>query len=91
MNGEGIENDVRVFTLASWARWEQEKPDWFTDGFKAGVPNDFIPESRVDELNGKSMGGGVALRDILAILLVLYIFLHSTPDGYSPSPPSFFT
>ena len=52
-----IKDDVKAFTLANWGRWEVEKPDWFTEGFKAGVPDDFIPKAALDELNRKSVGG----------------------------------
>ena len=52
-----IKDDVRAFTLANWARWEVEKPDWFTEGFKAGVPDDYMPKGALDELNRTSVGG----------------------------------
>ena len=52
-----IKGDVEAFTLANWARWEVEKPDWFTEGFKAGVTDDYMPKGALDELNRKSVGG----------------------------------
>ena len=27
----------------NWAKWEEEKPEWFTDVMKAKVPVEFIP------------------------------------------------
>ena len=52
-----IKDDVRAFTLANWAGWEVEKPDWFTEGFKAGVTDDYMPKGALDELNRTSVGG----------------------------------
>jgi hypothetical protein len=30
--------------LQNWARWEEEKPDWFHDNLKRVIPLDFMPE-----------------------------------------------
>jgi hypothetical protein len=38
-----IENDVKNWVESNWERWEEEKPDWFTDQIKAAVPEEFIP------------------------------------------------
>ncbi|GMI16130.1 hypothetical protein TrLO_g13736 [Triparma laevis f. longispina] len=27
-----------------WKQWEEEKPEWFTDEFRASVPEDMIPK-----------------------------------------------
>jgi hypothetical protein len=40
-----IEEKVRKWVGENWARWEEEKPDWFTDQMKAKVPFEFIPAS----------------------------------------------
>ena len=34
-----------------------DKPKWFTEGFKAGVPDEFIPKGNLDKLNKQSVGG----------------------------------
>jgi hypothetical protein len=38
-----IEGELRKWIRSNWAKWEEEKPDWFTDVMKAKVPVDFIP------------------------------------------------
>ena len=38
-----IEREVKRWVELNWAKWEEEKPDWFTDVMKAKVPVDFIP------------------------------------------------
>jgi hypothetical protein len=38
-----IEGEVKKWVGLNWAKWEEEKPDWFTDVMKAKVPVDFIP------------------------------------------------
>ena len=40
-----IEDKVRKWVEENWARWEEEKPEWFTDQMKATVPVEFIPTS----------------------------------------------
>jgi hypothetical protein len=49
----GIGEEVKVWTLANWARWEEEKPDWFSDSTKAHVPDEYIPPQFLP-----GMGGG---------------------------------
>ena len=55
-----IEVDVKAYTMANWARWEAERPEWFDEGFKMSVPDRFIPELSLEEL--KKRGGGVRRR-----------------------------
>ena len=38
-----IEVKVRKWVRENWAKWEEEKPEWFTDAMKAMVPEEFIP------------------------------------------------
>jgi hypothetical protein len=40
---KSIEPDVKKWVEINWAKWEEEKPKWFTDVMKAKVPVDFIP------------------------------------------------
>ena len=40
-----IREKVRKWVGENWARWEEEKPEWFTDAKKAKVPVEFIPTS----------------------------------------------
>ena len=34
---------LRPWCLASWSKWETERPAWFTDAWIEVVPNDYIP------------------------------------------------
>jgi hypothetical protein len=38
-----IEGEIKTWVELNWAKWEEEKPEWFTDVIKATVPVDFIP------------------------------------------------
>jgi hypothetical protein len=38
-----IEGEIKKWVNLNWAKWEEEKPDWFTDVMKATVPVDLIP------------------------------------------------
>ena len=38
-----IEGEVRNWIQLNWAKWDEEKPEWFTDVMKDTVPVDFIP------------------------------------------------
>jgi hypothetical protein len=38
-----IEGEIKTWVEMNWAKWEEEKPDWFTDVMKAKVPVDLIP------------------------------------------------
>jgi hypothetical protein len=38
-----IEGEIKKWVGSNWAKWEEEKPDWFTDVMKAKVPVEFIP------------------------------------------------
>jgi hypothetical protein len=37
-----IEGEIKKWVKLNWAKWEEEKPDWFTDVMKAKVPVEFI-------------------------------------------------
>jgi hypothetical protein len=38
-----IGEEIKKWVALNWAKWEEEKPEWFTDVIKATVPVDFIP------------------------------------------------
>jgi hypothetical protein len=38
-----IEGEIKEWVKSNWAKWEEEKPEWFTDVMKALVPVEFIP------------------------------------------------
>ena len=34
---------IKPWTLKNWDRWEEEKPEWFSDKWIEHVPNEYIP------------------------------------------------
>ena len=40
---EPIRSEVEIWVRTGWEQWEDEKPEWFTDMWKASVPEDMIP------------------------------------------------
>ena len=45
-----IKEEVKVWSLVNWSKWENEKPEWFTPMIKATIPDDFIPIAAVEAL-----------------------------------------
>jgi hypothetical protein len=45
-------SEVMEFTLQNWAKWEREKPAWFTPTLKATVPDECIPREFLAGLGG---------------------------------------
>ena len=41
-----IRDKVEAWVKEGWATWEEEKPDWFTDKWKASVPEDMKPAKK---------------------------------------------
>ena len=41
-----IRDKVAVWVKEGWATWEEEKPDWFTDKWKASIPEDMKPAKK---------------------------------------------
>ena len=35
--------------MAGWKQWEEEKPEWFMDNWKAMVPKEMIPKKGSEE------------------------------------------
>ena len=52
-----IAQAVKEWTFANWSKWEEEKPEWFTEHFKEKVPDHFIPKVALEVLNKLSVGG----------------------------------
>jgi hypothetical protein len=50
-----IRDGVKAWTLENWERWEEEKPIWFTDGWKAQVDDDMIPAESLARMNGQGV------------------------------------
>jgi hypothetical protein len=64
-----IREDVKQYTMENWERWEEEKPEWFSDNFRAAVDDDMIPPESLRKLKiagskrrrsslGDILGGG---------------------------------
>jgi hypothetical protein len=47
-----IGGQVREWTMANWATWESEKPEWFTANAKSSVPDSYIPGEFLVGLGG---------------------------------------
>jgi hypothetical protein len=60
-----IRGDVKAWTLENWERWEEEKPEWFTDAWKSSVDDDMIPPASLRKLNGASSRRRSSLGDML--------------------------
>jgi hypothetical protein len=56
-----IEGEIKKWVGLNWAKWEEEKQDWFTDVMKALVPVEFIPADgdarRIESVRRASVGG----------------------------------
>jgi hypothetical protein len=61
-----IRPDVKDWTIENWERWEDEKPPFFTDAWKAGVDDDMIPAESLRRMNG---GGSARRRSSLGDVL----------------------
>ncbi|GMI24681.1 hypothetical protein TeGR_g5217 [Tetraparma gracilis] len=60
-----IREDVKQYTLENWERWEEEKPAFFNDAFKAQVDDDMIPPASLRKLHGGSQRRRSSLGDLL--------------------------
>jgi preprotein translocase subunit SecG len=49
-----IAPEARVWIGKNWARWTKDKPDWFTDRWKRGLPDSILPQQALAELGGQS-------------------------------------
>ena len=47
-----IRDKVKSWIKEGWASWEEEKPDWFTDKWKASVPEDMKPAKKTGDVDG---------------------------------------
>jgi hypothetical protein len=53
---ESFRGEVREFTHANWARWKEEKPEWFNEEVIQRVPDEYIPVAALAELNSAAPG-----------------------------------
>ena len=71
--------EVKEWTLANWARFEREDPDWFSPALIAQVEDDMIPPGSLASLNRE--GGGKRRRSSMSERL-----LGSTTNKVAPAP-----
>jgi hypothetical protein len=57
---KSIEEDVKVWVLDNWEGWEETEPGFFTEVFKAGVDDNWLPQAEVERQ--RLEGGGVRRR-----------------------------
>ena len=46
-----ISDKVAAWVKEGWATWEEEKPEWFTDQWKASVPEDMKPAKKTSDID----------------------------------------
>ena len=49
-----IRDKAEVWVKEGWARWEEEKPEWFTDRWKAKVPGSMKPSRTAGGIDDSS-------------------------------------
>jgi hypothetical protein len=51
---KAIAPQVKEWVEEGWTEWEREKPEWFTDNWKARVPADWVPkEGKAEHRNAR--------------------------------------
>jgi hypothetical protein len=46
--------EARIWIGNNWKRWTKDKPEWFTDRWKRGLPDSVLPQQALKELGGKN-------------------------------------
>ena len=64
---KAIEGDVKVWVLENWEGWEEEKPGFFTENFKASLDDDWLTPSELRRQ--KMVGGGERRRSSVGELM----------------------
>ena len=57
-----IKSKVEMWVRSGWTRWEDEKPEWFSDIWKASVPKEMIPK-KDDEGEEIDVRSSMSFRD----------------------------
>jgi hypothetical protein len=47
-----IAPEARIWIEQNWKRWTKDKPDWFTDRWKRGLPDSVLPQQVRKQLGG---------------------------------------
>ena len=50
--GMPVRDKMAAWVKEGWTTWEEEKPEWFTDMWKANVPEDMKPAKKTDDVDG---------------------------------------
>ena len=53
---KSIEKEARAFVFENYHKWEEERPEWWTEALKASIDDDMVPPEELREL--KMKGGG---------------------------------
>jgi hypothetical protein len=64
-----IEDEVKVWIFDGWEGWEEEKPGWFTEVFKASLDDDWL--SAAELRRQKVEGGGQRRRSSLGQVMAV--------------------
>ncbi len=49
-----IAPEARIWIEKNWKRWTKDKPDWFTDRWKRGLPNSVLSQQMRKQLGGEN-------------------------------------
>jgi hypothetical protein len=49
-----IAPEARIWIEQNWARWTKDKPDWFTDRWKRGLPDSVLTQQVRKRLGGEN-------------------------------------
>jgi hypothetical protein len=49
-----IAPEARIWIDQNWKRWTKDKPDWFTDRWKRGLPDSVLPQQVRKRLGGEN-------------------------------------
>jgi hypothetical protein len=49
-----IAPEARIWIQSNWARWSKDKPEWFTDRWKRGLPDSVLSQQVIKELGGQT-------------------------------------
>jgi hypothetical protein len=49
-----IAPEARIWIEQNWKRWTKDKPDWFTDRWKRGLPDSVLSQQALAELGGEN-------------------------------------
>ena len=47
-----VRDKMAAWVKEGWTTWEEEKPEWFTDMWKANVPEDMKPAKKTGDVDG---------------------------------------